>query len=107
MWTSSSLDYDRSSLYEDLKNNSVKNAVYLVALPENDFHVMDIYPSKILKQNFFKKSDQWIIGAASTKEEAEELAASIINMVYQKTGKTDVASYLRPVLEEETEGLDA
>lgn len=107
MWTTSSLDYTRESLYEDLKNNSVKNAVYLLALPENDLHVMDIYPSKILKQRYFRKSDQWIIGAAATKEEAEELGCSIINMVFQKTGKTDVKAYLRPVLEAGPEGRDA
>ncbi|MBR0087461.1 MAG: hypothetical protein IJL98_06950 [Lachnospiraceae bacterium] len=106
MWTAASLDHKRKSVLKQLKSGSVTDTVWLVALPEQPTHMLDIYPSKIFRQTYFKNSDQWIIGVASEKAEAEELACSIVSLVFSKTGNTDVAAYLAPVLEEETEVPD-
>ena len=100
MWTTSSLDGRRQKLFKELKNGSADSAVWFLALFCDHSRVLDIYASKSLKSEHIRNMDAWIIGAAATKEEAFELAGSIVALAVKNTGKADVYDYLAPYLVE-------
>ena len=86
MWISPSLESGKTKLFRELKSGRLKTSVWLIALSESSGHLLDIYPGKALRQKYFRKSGQMVIGAAGTKEEAEELSASILYSSYMLSG---------------------
>lgn len=65
--------------------------IFLVALPANPSNLLDIIPSRFA----FHYDHLHVIGVAKGKQEACEVAASIIDEVYRETGAFDVTRYLK------------
>jgi len=101
LFTSPSILTRRAELLKDLKENVFTTSVYLIALSENGIDLLDIYRSELLIQKHFQESSQLVIGLASDKEEAQELACEIVNIVHEKTGGFDIASYVSKPFEED------
>ena len=94
MWISESLENERTRLYRQFRAGRPDKTVYLIAVSESPGHMLDIYSGKTLRQRYFRKSGQLVVGAAGTKDEALELAGSIVARAYHETGSADVRSYL-------------
>ena len=47
-------------------------------MPFNDYDVLDIYPSNVLTQKWYKDSDIVIVGIAEGREEAMDMVQLII-----------------------------
>ena len=101
MWTTSSLDGRRQKLFQELKEGSAESGVFILVLCNDHSRIMDIYASKYLRDEHIRDQDAWIIGAGATKEEACELAGSIVSLAVKNTGRADVYDYLAPYLTEE------
>ncbi len=86
MWISPSLEAGKVRLFRKFKSGRPDRSVWLIALSESSGHLLDIIPGKALRQKYFRKSAQTVIGAAGTKEEAEELSASILYSSYMLSG---------------------
>ena len=86
MWISPSLANEKANLYKILRRGKKGPELWLIALSEDDSHLMDIYPQRILLQRHYRKSPQVVIGAAKSRGEAEELSGKIIQEVYRETG---------------------
>ena len=95
MWVSSSLDERRAELFRQLNENTVPEEVFLIGIPEENTHLLNIYPGEILKKNYYRESDELVIGLAGAKDEAEKLAGGIIRLVHEKTGGFDIRAYVR------------
>jgi len=52
---------------------------YVITLPENDYDTLEIYPSNVLIQKWYKNSDKIIVGIAEGKEEASALAEALLH----------------------------
>ena len=100
MWIGRSLDGRRTEMIRKMKLNSLPKSVYVLAVPEWDTHVLDIYPGNVLKQKYFKKSGQIVIGMAGSYDEATELSGSIISSVYLQTGSVRLLDFLKDILQE-------
>ena len=70
MWLTPSLESGKTKLFRELKAGRPDRSVWLIALSESPGHLLDIYPGKTLRQKHYKKSEQIVIAAAGTKEEA-------------------------------------
>lgn len=68
---------------------------YCVAIAVNKDNLFDIYNMGELLFRYHRDSDEQIriVGVASSKESAMEVAGAIIEMVFQKTGNTDIRSF--------------
>ncbi|MBR6405215.1 MAG: hypothetical protein IKS18_03370 [Lachnospiraceae bacterium] len=86
MWLTPSLESGKTKLFRELKAGRPDRSVWLIALSESPGHLLDIYPGKTLRQKHYKKSEQIVIAAAGTKEEAEELSCSILYSCYMQSG---------------------
>ena len=100
MWIGRSLDGKRTEMLKKLKSDSLPKSVYVLAVPETDTHVLDIYPGNVLKQKYYKESGQIVIGLAGSYEEAQELSGSIVSSVYLETGDVRLLDYLSDLPED-------
>ena len=100
MWIGRSLDGRREEMIRKMKSDSLPKSVYVLAVPEGNTHVLDIYPGNVLKQKYFKKSGQLVIGLAGSYDEAAELSGSIIGSVYHETGSVRLLDFLKDLPED-------
>ena len=68
--------------------------VYLITLAANPSNLMDVIPATNLKQKAYPRENLTVIGMASTKDDAVNLAVQIVDELYQNTGGFDLAAYL-------------
>lgn len=69
--------------------------IYLLTLPQNPNNILDIIPAISLMQKPVYNLCPLVIGIASGKEEALELACGIIGEAYKKTGAFRMEDYLK------------
>ena len=54
---------------------------------------MEIYPSYIMYQEYFKEMSECIIGIAKGKDEAYDMVSSFVMECFNVTGNFDVKNY--------------
>lgn len=81
-------------IIEDIKQGRIQFGKYVLALPFNESDVLDIYPSNILVQRHFLKSDMIIVGIADGREEATDVMQEIIMECFNETGGFDLRNYI-------------
>lgn len=67
--------------------------VYVVVLSVNGKDLLDLIPAYMLSEKSYKGRDIQILGLAMGKDDAKELAASMIMDVYRETGGFDVRRF--------------
>lgn len=78
-----------------LEHNKITLSIYVITLASNPNNLLDMIPSKDLLQKSYPKQHLKIIGLAKGYEEGIDLICQIIQETYEKTGNTDVYSYLK------------
>ncbi len=71
-----------------------KPAVCLVVLPENPGEQLEIVDTIQMRQKDFPPQDFFVVGIAKDQGDALKMVAEIVEEVYNKTGGTDVRSYI-------------
>ncbi|MFQ9515140.1 MAG: hypothetical protein ACLRZ9_04850 [Eubacterium sp.] len=84
----------KRQIMRKIKNGKVQFNKYVIALPFNDYDVLDIYPSNILIQKWYKDSDMVIVGIAEGMEEAMDMMQLIIMDCLNATGDVKVKKYI-------------
>ena len=77
-----------------IKNGKPQFNKYVIALPFNDYDVLDIYPSYVLMQKLYKQSDMVIVGICEGIEEALDMMQLIIMDCLCDTGGVKVKEYI-------------
>ena len=67
----------------------------------NKYDVLDIYPSNVLTQKWYKDSDIVIVGIAEGREEAMDMVQLIIMDCLNSTGGCKVKDYILNLMNEE------
>lgn len=80
---------------DKLNQNKWMPGIFLLTFSSNPDNLLEIIPAIVLKQEAARSLCQEIIGIARGKEEAINLAASVIEEVYQKTGTFQVQNYIK------------
>ena len=93
MYIGDKADKKKKDIIRKIKKGKVQFGKYVLALPFNDSDVLDIYPSAILVQKYFMKSDLYIVGIADGKKEADELMQTILMDCYNQTGDFNLKNY--------------
>lgn len=68
--------------------------IYVITLASCEKNLLDIIPAQELLQKGYPKKNLYVIGLAKGYDEAIEVAASIVDEVYQRTGTFAVRHYL-------------
>lgn len=77
----------KRKIMRKIKFNKPQLGIYVITLPSNEKNSLDIYPSNILLQRYYKKKDITVVGIAEGRDEALLLVQRIIMDCYEKTGQ--------------------
>lgn len=75
-------------------HNAGQLNIYVITLASNERNLLDIIPAQELMQKGYPKQNLYVVGLAKGYDEAVEVAASIVDLVYHKTGGFAIKSYL-------------
>lgn len=84
----------RDEIVWKVKHKAGMLGVYLITLSSNDENLLDIINSSMFLQPFYKEEEIFIVGIACGYDEAVELAAKIIDEIYQETGDFHVRQFI-------------
>ncbi len=68
--------------------------IYVISLASNPSNLLDIIPARELLQKYYSGRELYIVGLAKGREEAYEVACSIVTEIYGKTGAFLVRDYI-------------
>lgn len=74
-------------------HNAGQPSVYVITLASNEKNLLDIIPFRELMQKGYPKKNLFVVGLAKGYDEAIEVAASIVDEVYRRTGTFAVRAY--------------
>ena len=89
-----------------IKNGKLQFNKYVIALPFNDYDLLDIYPSNVLTQKWYRESDMVIVGIAEGREEAMDMMQLIIMDCLGETGGLKVKQYIMEHMNQENNKED-
>lgn len=93
LYVSESAKDREKKIITGIRRHKLQFGVYVIALSANGRDLLDLIPSYMLSENSYKGRDIRILGLAVGKEDARELAASMIMDVYEQTGDFDVRGH--------------
>ena len=78
----------KTRLLHRLEKGKPEPNVYILALPESrERNILDIYSSLELMQPHYKNRSKYVVGIARGKQDAIELASSIVGDMYNTNGE--------------------
>lgn len=78
-----------------ISQNHFEKDAWLIVLPFGEHNLFDIYPAYVFLQEGFPCYRADVIGLAKSRGQAVELAAELVQEVYQATGGFDTRTYYR------------
>ena len=82
-----------------IKNGKPQLNKYVITLPQNDYDTLEIYPSNILNQKWYRDSDMVVVGITEGMEEAMDMIQLIIMDCLNDTGEVKVKKYIMSKME--------
>mgnify|MGYP006878186314 FL=1 len=61
--------------------------IYMITLPVNDANSLEIYPSYVLLQKYYRKKKLMVVGISQGYDEALEVMQDILMDCYNETGQ--------------------
>lgn len=95
LYVGESIIHKKSTIKWKICHNAGQIGIYVITLASNEQNLLDIIPAQELLQKGYPKQRLYVVGLAKGYDEALEVAASIVEEVYRKTGTFAVRSYLK------------
>lgn len=80
-------------LQSRIEKEKIQYPVFCISLASNPANLLDIMNVNELLFPYYKKKRIFILGLASSRQQAKIMAAAIIQKVYHETGGFDVRAY--------------
>lgn len=84
----------RFAIIQGVRDGVFDPRAYVITPPQNGNNILDIYPAAMLLLPPYKDQDMKILGIAADYWEALEVARRIVDEMYQKTGRFDLAGLM-------------
>ena len=94
LYVGESIIHKTSKIIWKIRHNAGQLNIYVIALASNETNLLDIIPAQELLQKGYPKQQLYIVGLAKGYDEAVNVAVSIIDEAYQKTGTFAIRKYL-------------
>lgn len=94
LYVGESIVHKTAKIKWKIRHNAGQIGIYVIALASNERNLLDLIPAQELMQRGYPKKDLYIIGLAKGYSEAVEVAVSIVDEVYRRTGGFSIRSYL-------------
>lgn len=80
---------------KDIEKEKLQYPIFLVALASNEKNLLDVMNVNELLFPYYHKRTTYILGLASSRQQAKIMAAAIVSKVYQENGDCDIRSYVK------------
>lgn len=94
LYVGTSIVHKTNKIKWKIRHNAGQMNIYVITLASNEKNLLDIIPAKELLQKGYPKRGLYVVGLAKGYDEAVEVAASIVDEVYHRTGTFAIRSYL-------------
>lgn len=94
LYVGTSIVHKTNKIKWKIRHNAGQIDIYVITLASNPKNLLDIIPSHELLQKGYPKAGLNVVGLAKGYAEAVEVAVSIVEEVYHKTGTFAVRKYL-------------
>lgn len=91
LYIGKSIEQKRDEVISDIIDNKKLKKRYLITLPANDKNMLDIITAKM--GIIVSWREVFVIGVASTKQEAVDMVTEIISTVYRETNAFKIEEY--------------
>lgn len=85
---------DSKEVIKNIEKGKILFNKYVIVLPRNNYDTLEIYPSNVLNQKFYRNMDLTVVGIASGKEEALDMVNLIVMDCYNSTGNVKVKDFI-------------
>ncbi len=93
-WIGPSIKEKKWIICKRIQYNKLQRGIYVLTLASNKNNIIDIYPSYVLLQPYYKRQKLIVVGIAKGYEEAINLVKDIIEHIYKETGSVNVRDYI-------------
>lgn len=94
LYVSDSLKKKQNQILKNLMERKLSNSVYILTLSEGVQNHLEFFSSLLIQQHFYEEKELFIVGLAGDYMAAVDLTAEIALEVMDKTGGTDIRSYI-------------
>ena len=85
----------RFMIIQNIRNHRFQTGVHVITPPSCGSNVLDIYPAKVLLNDYYKKQEGLLIlGIGADYDETLEVAGRIVSDMYRATGGFCTAAFL-------------
>lgn len=94
LYVGESIVHKTNKIKWKIRHNAGQLDIYVITLASNENNLLDIIPAQELLQKGYPKRRLYVVGLAKGYDEAVEVAVSIVDEVYRRTGAFAIRSYL-------------
>ena len=84
----------KRKIIQKAKQNQLQPGVYFITLPVNGLNNLEIYPSWVFLQPYYREKEIFVLGISIGKQEAVQLVEEILMDCYHHTGQFQVGNYI-------------
>ena len=92
-YVSEAAEKKKNKIISSIKSHKLQFGAYVITLAANGRDVFDLLPAYMLSSDGYHGRDIEILGIAEGKSDAIELAAHMIEDVYNKSGEYHIREY--------------
>jgi len=86
----------KTAIIRSLRKREFSPGTYVIVRALDSDGLLEIYHSIVFLKDYYQKQDPFIIGIASGKTEAMEVAGKIVDDMYHRNGDFDIDSFCGP-----------
>ena len=95
LYVGAEAEKEKSNIVKNIKRYKFQLDVYVLCLADVPGNIMDIYPSYVLNQKYYKNKKLFVLGIAKSYNEAMSVMEKIIMDCYEKTGGFDLKEFVK------------
>lgn len=99
LYVSEALEKKKNQVLQNLMEGKLSRPVYILTLAGGQQNQLEFFSSLQLLQPYYEEKEVFVVGLAGDYGSAADLTGEIVQEVFERTGGTDVRSY---ILEKQT-----
>jgi len=84
----------KRKIIKNIKNSKLQLGVFVIVISDKEHEQLEIYPSYVLLQQYFKEKTMKVAGIAGSKEEAFEVVTDMVNDCQKANQDCNLKRYL-------------
>lgn len=94
LYVSDSMKDKQNKVLKNLMERRFSYPFYILTLSGGEQNHLEFFSSVLIQQHYYDDTDLFVVGLAGDYTSAEYLTAEIVQDVLDKTGETDIRSYI-------------